>query len=55
MAVSPAKVSACLVTRGDQPEMLERIIETLPYDEVIVWDNSQRQDFKIYGRFMAMA
>ena len=55
MAVSPDKVSACLVTRGDQPEMLERIIETLPYDEVIVWDNSQRQDFKIYGRFMAMA
>jgi hypothetical protein len=48
------KVSACLVTRGDQPEMLARIIETLPYDEVIVWDNSQRQDFKIYGRFMAM-
>ena len=55
MALSPAKVSACLVTRGDQPEMLERIIETLPYDEVIVWDNSQRQDFKVYGRFMAMA
>lgn len=34
--------------------MIERIIETLPYGEVIVWDNSEREDFKIYGRFMAM-
>ena len=47
-------VTACLVTRGDQPEMIERIIATLPYDEIIVWDNSKREDFKIYGRFMAM-
>jgi hypothetical protein len=52
--ISAGEISACLVTRGDQPEMLARIIETLPYDEVIVWDNSQREDFKIYGRFMAM-
>lgn len=34
--------------------MIKRIIETLPYPEVIVWDNSQRQDLKIYGRFAAM-
>lgn len=48
------QVTACLVTRGDQPEMIDRIIETLPYNEVIVWDNSKRDDLKIYGRFAAM-
>jgi hypothetical protein len=52
--LSPKDVTACLVTRGDQPEMIARIIETLPYDEVIVWDNSKREDLKIYGRFAAM-
>lgn len=52
--ISPSEVSAVLVTRGDRPEMIERIIETLPYDEVIVWDNSKRPDLKIYGRFAAM-
>lgn len=52
--IDVSQVSACLVTRGDQPELVERIIETLPYDEVIVWDNSQREDYKIFGRFMAM-
>jgi hypothetical protein len=48
------QVTACLVTRGDQPEMIERIIATLPYPNVIVWDNSRREDLKIYGRFAAM-
>ena len=52
--IDVSKVSACLVTRGDQPEMVERIIETLPYEEIIVWDNSKREDLKIYGRFAAM-
>jgi hypothetical protein len=47
-------VTACLVTRGDRPEMIERILETLPYPEIIVWDNSEREDLKIYGRFAAM-
>ena len=44
------KVSACLVTRGDQPEQVARIIGTLPYDECIVWDNSQARDLKTAGR-----
>jgi hypothetical protein len=48
------KVSACLVTRGDQPEQLARIIQTLPYAEVIVWDNSQARDLKTAGRYQAM-
>jgi hypothetical protein len=42
------------VTRGDQPEQLARIIATLPYDEVIVWDNSVREDWKTAGRYKAM-
>ena len=51
--LTASEVTACLVTRGDQPEQVARIIATLPYDEVIVWDNSQRQDFKTAGRYMA--
>lgn len=43
-----------MVTRGDQPEQLARIIETLPYDEVIVWDNSRLDDLKTAGRYAAM-
>ena len=44
------------MTRGDQPEQMARILESLlPYDEVIVWDNSQREDRMVAGRFAAMA
>jgi hypothetical protein len=53
--ITPDKVSACLVTRGDQPEQLERIIATLPYDDIVVWDNSLRHwDAKTSGRYSAM-
>ena len=45
-----------MVTRGDQPEQMARILDSLlPYGEVIVWDNSEREDFATAGRFMAMA
>lgn len=47
------KISACLVTRGDI-DMAE-ILETLPYDDVVVWDNSKRKDLGIYGRYAAIA
>jgi hypothetical protein len=47
-------VTACLVTRGDQPEQMERILETLPYGELIVWDNSKLGDLKTAGRYAAM-
>jgi hypothetical protein len=47
-------VTACLVTRGDQPEQMERIIATLPYGQIIVWDNSVYEDFKTAGRYAAM-
>jgi hypothetical protein len=46
-------VTACLITRGDHPEQIERILETLPYPEVIVWDNT-REELGVYGRYAAM-
>jgi hypothetical protein len=48
-------ITACLVTRGDQPEMMERIIDSLIFDTVIVWDNSRDPDWKCAGRYMAAA
>jgi hypothetical protein len=47
------KVTACLVTRGDCD--LGEIIDSLPYDEVVIWDNSQRDNLGIYGRYAAIA
>lgn len=55
MTVSPEMVTACLVTRGDQPTMLERIRASLIFDRVIVWDNSRHPDWKCAGRYMAAA
>jgi hypothetical protein len=53
--IDPSQVSACLVTRGDQPEQMARILDSLlPYDEVIVYDNSQRRNVRTAGRFYAM-
>jgi hypothetical protein len=46
------KVTAILVTRGDCD--LTEIISTLPYDELVVWDNSARDDLGIYGRYAAI-
>lgn len=46
-------VTACLVTRGDQPEMMERIRDSLIFDKVVLWDNSQDTDFKCAGRYYA--
>lgn len=48
----PLKVSACLVTRGDCD--LEPILATLPYTDVVIWDNSKREDLGIYGRYAAI-
>ncbi len=46
-------VTACLVTRGDQPEMLQRIFASLVFEERIVWDNSKGPDWKCAGRYIA--
>lgn len=45
-------VSACLVTRGDVD--LAPVLATLPYDDIVVWDNSKRRDLGIYGRYAAI-
>lgn len=45
-------VSAVLVTRGDVD--LDPILATLPFDDVIVWDNSVREDIGAYGRYAAI-
>lgn len=48
-------VTACLVTRGDQPAMIKRIRESLIFRDVVVWDNAVRPDWKVAGRYMAAA
>ncbi len=46
------RVAACLVTRGDVP--LDDITESIPdHWEVVVWDNSKRDDLAVYGRYAA--
>lgn len=47
--IDASDVSAVLVTRGDVD--LAEIIESLPYDDIVVWDNSKRTDHGIYGRY----
>jgi len=34
---------------------MTQIIDSLPFEDIIVWDNSQRQDLSCYGRFAAIA
>lgn len=53
MGLSPDEVTACLVTRGDQPAAVKRICESLIFERIIVWDNSQRDDMKTAGRYWA--
>lgn len=54
--IDQSQVTACLVTRGDQPAMMERILDSLIFDKVAVWDNSTSgSDWKTAGRYMAAA
>lgn len=50
-SLSPGDVSAILVTKGDTD--LQPILDLLPFDDVVVWDNSQCEDLKTYGRHHA--
>lgn len=51
--ISAKDVSAVIVTRGDVD--LRPILETLPYEDVVIWDNSKRKkDEGIYGRYLAI-
>lgn len=46
-------IAAVLVTRGDVD--LQPILDSLPYPEVVVWDNSTRPfDAKVFGRYLAI-
>ncbi len=52
MSLSPADVTACLVTRGDVD--LEPILNTFPdYADVIVW-GPDRPEWHVLGRYLAM-
>jgi hypothetical protein len=47
------RVAACLVTRGNVP--MDDILESIPDDwEVVLWDNSKREDLGVYGRYQAI-
>lgn len=49
--LDPGQVTACLVTRGDVD--MQPILDSLIFDQVIVWDNSKREDMKCAGRYYA--
>lgn len=52
--IDQSQVTACLVTRGDQPDAMKRILDSLIFENVEVWDNSQAAiDLKTAGRYMA--
>lgn len=49
-------ISACLVTRGDVD--LGGIIESIHesgIEDIVIWDNSVREDLAVYGRYAAIA
>lgn len=52
MSLDPAQVAAVLVTKGDVD--MAPIVAELPYGEVFIWDNSQRLDYRVFGRYMGM-
>jgi len=53
VGITADKVTACLITRGDVD--LQPIIDTLPYDEVLVWDARERDEQPgTFGRYELM-
>jgi hypothetical protein len=52
--IDPENVTACLVTRGDQPLKMEEIRDSLIFENVVVWDNEvETFDAKCAGRYFA--
>lgn len=54
--LKPSDVSCVIPTRGDCD--LTPIMESLAYqgiEDIVVWDNSVREDLGIYGRYAAIA
>jgi len=55
--ISPDKVCAVIPTRGDYPDALEQIKDSLRaagITEIFVWDNSREVDEGIFGRYAAI-
>jgi hypothetical protein len=48
----PEQVSAVIVTKGDVD--LKPILDSLPFNDIVIWDNSKREDLKVYGRYAAV-
>ena len=53
--IDPSKVTACLVTRGDcDMNPIIRSLKSQGIEDIVLWDNSIREDFGIYGRYAAI-
>jgi len=50
MSVTPAQVSAVLVTRGDV-DLTEILASLEAFDEVVIWNNQLEEDLSVYGRY----
>lgn len=51
--LSPSEVSAVIVTRGDVD--IGAIIDELQiFNDIVIWDNSKREDLKTFGRYAAL-
>lgn len=46
-------VSVTIPTRGDVD--LTPVLEVLPFDDIVIWDNSQRENLGAYARYAAIA
>lgn len=46
-------ISAVLVTRGDVD--MTPILDSLPFEDIVLWDNSKRSDEGLYGRYAGIA
>ena len=48
-----SNISAVIVTKGDVD--LSPILESLPFDDIVVWDNAKEHiDQKVYGRYLGI-
>lgn len=47
--ISAHEVSAVIVTRGDVD--LTPILDRLPFTDIVIWNNAERSDVKVYGRY----
>ena len=46
-------ISAVIVTRGNVD--LSPILDSLPFDDVVVWNNLEREDLSVYGRYAGIS